>query len=50
MARLSPFVSRHLVVRSAYSFLLADLAPARSATCVTPTRPMTTRTRPNTAR
>jgi hypothetical protein len=27
MARLSPFVSRHLGVHGAYSFLLPDLAP-----------------------
>ena len=27
MARLSPFVSRHLRVHGAYSFLLPDLAP-----------------------
>ena len=33
MARLSPFVSRHLGVHGAYSFLLPDLAPRHSATC-----------------
>ncbi len=39
MARLSPFVSRHLGVHGTYSFVLPDLAPAPSANCATPTPP-----------
>jgi hypothetical protein len=50
MARLSPFVSRHLGVHGAYSFLLPDLAPVRSATCATLTAPRTTKTRLEPAR
>lgn len=46
MARLSAFVSRHLGVHGAYNFLLPDLAPARSATCATPTPPTTKTTEP----
>ena len=44
MARLSPFVSSHVGVHGAYSFVLPDLAPAPSGTSVTPTPPTKTTT------
>ncbi len=42
MARLSPFVSRHLGVHGIYTFALPDLALVPSASCATPTPPTRT--------